>query len=911
MKTWEKYLAISLLGIMLLFPILLSTLFLSRNLILHRLIKKANKNLLITIHFDHSKVILLKTFPNIEIHFQNLSITGKYAFEKDTLLYVPDIKIIINAENFHKDSIFFIQEVSATHPTLNLIVTPEGLANYYLFPSKEELTASAKDFFIKIENLRIFRGKAEYTDYQSNIKISSSQIFGLFRNLVMSNNSATFYLSGIFNNFTVVYKKATLARDMTLSIDANYKNIFPACTDNYYFDGRFKINRLQFNARGIFENSRLCESKSYHNYSLKIDAQTKSFKDLLSVLNIFYRHNFYALQASGDYNISLNYYSRRDSSLDTNFLKTDIKIKNGYIRYPQLPESARDINLKASLEKSKDLKIKVDFANFRLGSGFFHLKNFSLSKDINNLYINGLLNYNFDLSQLQLIFPIKYKIQGKIRADIILNGKINLNNPTDISNINLTGSGDIKKFKFVKDDLTIESNRLFSYFSPDQILIQSYGTRINNFFFNTNAVIENLIPHIINPINNQLKINSAINFNKLDISPLRTSEQGKNKNSLPPIAIPKNSIVKSIITADTVIVDTIRITDAKTLVIFYKDTIKINSFSANYAQASFKAKGIITLTDKNAIINFASRGENINIQDIGIIFPQIEHYAPIVLLSRGLFSYQGGGTMIYNYQKGLLSKSIDITANIYSDALYLPQNQYTEKLARLLKIPSLAKPTIKHLNLYFRLSSGSLTIPETQFILSDRKASIKGFSSLTGLINYRLGIGLEDKELARIIHKNITGNTSPMIYISILGTINSPKIRLSTNLLQSSRKAFIQPSPRQQAITDSLAAMKVYKKELKKKEAIETKKLIKKTRKDTRQIMRKAKQIAQQLMQENTPEARKKARKVIRNARKMRRQLIKQANIIKKRKRKLYKMNLDSIKKKLRLSKKRIKKPKN
>ncbi len=907
MKKWEKYLAITILTIMFLFPILFSALFLSRNFILHSLIKKANKNLLINIHFDRSKVFLLKTYPNIEIHFHNLCITGKYDFEKDTLLYVPDIKIIIDIENFYQDSIYFIREVSAIHPQVNLIVTSRGLANYYLFPSKEEITASAKEFFIKIESLRIFRGKAQYNDYQSNIRISSSQIFGLFRNLKMSTNSASFYLSGIFSNFNIVYKNIPLARDMTLSIDANYKNIFPACTDNYYFDGRFKINRLQFNAQGIFENSHLCQNQSYHNYSLKIDAQTENFKDLLSVLNIFYRHNFHALQANGDYKIGLNYYSRKDSHIDTNFLKTDIEIKNGYIRYPQLPESARDINLKASLEKSDDLKIKVDFANFRLASGFFHLKNFSLLKDINNLYINGLLNYNIDLSQLQLIFPIKYKIQGRIRADIILNGKINLNNPTDISDINLTGSSDIKKFKFVKDQLFIYSDRISSYISPYQIFIKTYSTQINNLNFNSKTNIENLIPHILNPENNQLKINSAINFNKLDLSPLITSEQEKNKNSLPPIAIPKNSIVKSIITADTVIVDTIRITDAKALVIFNNDTIKINSFSANYAQASFKAKGKITLTDKDAIINFASRGDNINIQDIGIIFPQIEHYAPIVLHSRGLFSYQGGGTMIYNYQKGLLSKSIDITANIYSDALYLPQNQYTDKLARLLKIPSLAKPTINHLNLYFRLSSGSLTIPETEFILSGRKASIKGYTSLTGLINYRLGIGLDDKELARIIHKNITGNSSPMIYISIIGTINSPKIRLSTNLIQDPRKTFIKPSPRQQAITDSLTAVKVYKKEMKKQESIETKKLIKKTREDTRQIMRKAKKIAQELMQENTPEARKKARKVIRNARKMRKQLIKQANTIKKQKRKAYKINLDSLSRKLRLSKKRIK----
>jgi len=198
MKQWEKIIGYSLLIITIFVIIFVLTLSAFRNFILRQAINYVNKDLLIKIEFDKSKITFFKTFPIVEFHFYEFKLIGKGPFDKDSLLYIPDIKINVNFNKvFKKKRKIFIQEINANQPILKLKILENGLANYYFLPTKEEIIPNQEPTKIIIETINVFRGKGFYDDYESQIFIKLPNFTLKFSNLSITYENVKFYLSSI------------------------------------------------------------------------------------------------------------------------------------------------------------------------------------------------------------------------------------------------------------------------------------------------------------------------------------------------------------------------------------------------------------------------------------------------------------------------------------------------------------------------------------------------------------------------------------------------------------------------------------------------------------------------------------------------------------------------------------------
>ena len=915
MKKWEKYIGYILLSITVLIVVLLLTASIFRNFFLRKAIHIANKNLLVKIDFDHSDIQVFSTYPLVQMHFYNLTVTGKSIFTEDTLLYVPDIKIILDvSQAFRKKGQILIKEVDGSYPSLRLLVDSSGLANYYFIPTKEEITTSATPFYIIIESLNIFRGQVSYDDHESKIFIGSENVAARFQNLKMSSQSAEFYLSAFFENSYVKHRNIYLFRHIDLGVESDYKNIFPGCADNYYFNGQFYLNKLKFSAKGLFENTGLCDTNHFHNYNLKIEALTKDFKDLLSIVDVFYSGDFSRIKARGRYQIDLEYMSRKTHSVDTSDLRTRVQILNGYAYIPWLNETLEDVNLLAYLTWTNHVKIKIDYAQFKLQDNYFTLNKLLIYNRLQKTFINGSLDTRLDLKQISSFFSFnKLKINGLLNAHINVSGFINRDNPGELSTLNIQGLTLINQFSFTSPNTSFSAHHIGSYITKNTIFVTSNQAKLNGQSFSYSLSAKNYIPYLLSrtvDITTPLIIKTKIKTTSLDLNKVLSSTTSTRPHIYTPLPVGKNLIARVALIIDTVKYKSLKLNNLRTQIHIFPDSIIINSLLASMSEAQINLTAQIKPINGQIFITFGS--------DITQLRPS---YLPTCLeLSgtikdflthiRGDVNIGISGSFIYNHTANKKVQNLYITGKLLTTSLKLPSNDITTRLSQVLKIPELKSPLIQNLDLYFRYQYHSLTIPRSSFSLSSRPATLEGYySPPSNLINFTLGLTMSKQEILRLLHKTFTGEDNTFIYLTIIGKATDPKIRFSTNLLKKSTSANLQNQSLQtKALADSLRAARIVERQQKKQSLNQAKETIKQTRQRTKLIMRKARKISRQLMKQNTPDARKKARQVIRNARKMRRQLIKLATQNKKFQKKKAKVQIDTLSTKYRELKRRLRK---
>ncbi len=913
MKKWEKYLSIFILILSTLIIIILLAASLLRNFILRQAIHYANRNLLVKIDFDKSNITLLQDFPNAQIHFYNLTITGKGDFADDTLLYVPDIEFTIDVEHFSdRPQQITIKEIDATQPRLNLLVNPDGIANYYFFPTKEDITTTASPFYILVKNLNIFRGKAQYLDYESNVFVGSDNATANFVNLKMSGQSAEFFLSAIFENSYIKSKKNYLLRNVDLSIESDYKNIFPSCQDNYYFNGKFSINQLKFSANGIFKNSNLCDSTNhYHFYLLKIKALTKNFRDLLSVINVFSSTDLSKINAQGTYKINLTYMSQRSPAKDTSRLHAKINIINGYAQIPHIKEEISNINLLAVLELSHNLKFYVNYANFNILQNYFHLSRFKINDTKDKIFLSGLLNAKIDLDKITPLFKINnYKLQGLLNTHVALSGYLNKTNIDSINTLAVSGFAIIQNFTLNSEKYRFHTPYIGSYISNKQIFITTQNACLDSTQFSSKVLVKNYIPFLLPKkfhSSQPLSIKAQANINSIDLNSF--SADSSTHHSLLPIPLNKNILADIHLSIDTITYGKLTFNNLHTIISTYPDSLWIKSLQVNFGNTLISLTSNISPINKNLFINFATDITGIEIPSLTSFLDLNDTVKNFLSSTQGTFDLGMSGSLIYHSSKPNL-QNLYITGKILSSRLQLPENEYTNKTAKILKIPQLNAPYLTNLDLYFRYQNNSVIIPRSKFTVSEHPAILEGYYSVySQLINFTFGIQMSRQEILRVLHKTLTGEDHAFVYLTVLGKASDPKMRISANILTRTSVANLSnQSIQTKALADSLRAARVVQKQQKKQAANETKILIKQTRKRARMIMRKAREIAHELMQQNTPQAHRKARKVIRNARRMRRQLLKQATQTRKLRKKQAKSKIHSTTSKYKKLKKRLKK---
>ena len=361
-------------------------------------------------------------FPNFTLALEDLSVVGREEFKGDTLVSLKKFEVTVNIFALISSGRIEVNKIMLDKPKLNVMVLPNGKANYDIYKAKpdttkKEDTTKAEPVKFRLKELSLRNADIIYSDQKSKMFASVKNL-----NITGSGDLA----ENVFDLSTkLTADKATVAMNGTeylsnKSLDLNFVVNMDMNNNKYTFkDNSIKVNDFNFGFDGWVQLAQ--------QNAIKMDVTFKaldnSFKGLLSLVPGVYTESFGDIKADGEFDFSG--YAKgtyKDSLLPAFGVK--LVAKNASFKYPKVSEAIKDINIDLNVDNKDGLipstSINLNKFSFKIGSNPFdgYLK----VANLRNFPVDAKVNARLNLGELTSAFPIEgMTIKGIF--DLALNAK--------------------------------------------------------------------------------------------------------------------------------------------------------------------------------------------------------------------------------------------------------------------------------------------------------------------------------------------------------------------------------------------------------------------------------------------------------------------------------------------------------
>jgi len=371
---------------------------------------------------DGLSIGMLRHFPNFTLALEDLSVVGRDEFKGDTLVNLKKFEVTVNIFALISSGRIEVNKIILDKPKLNVIVLPNGKANYDIYKAQPDTTKAvdttkAEPVKFRLKELALKNADIIYSDQKSKMFASVKNL-----NITGSGDLA----ENVFDLSTkLTADKATVAMNGTeylsnKSLDLNFVVNMDMNNNKYTFkDNSIKVNDFNFGFDGWVQLAQ--------QNAIKMDVTFKaldnSFKGLLSLVPGVYTESFGDIKADGEFDFSG--YAKgtmKDSLLPAFGVK--LVTKNASFKYPKVPEAIKDINIDLNVDNKDGLipstAINLNKFSFKIGNNPFdgYLK----VANLKNFPVDAKVNARLNLGELTSAFPIEgMTIKGIF--DLALNAK--------------------------------------------------------------------------------------------------------------------------------------------------------------------------------------------------------------------------------------------------------------------------------------------------------------------------------------------------------------------------------------------------------------------------------------------------------------------------------------------------------
>lgn len=497
-----------------------------------------NKNLNAVVDFHDANLSFLSSFPDVSISIDSLSVIGIDDFDGIILYQADQTNIDVNLPSLlGENSIPQINEIALTKPNINVVVLDSFKANYLI--TKDTTTDTSQPetkFKLALKKYSIKNGSLTYQD-------NTMALFAVLDNI--NHNGSGDFTQDIFDLDTnTEVEKLSVKYEGTQylnNVKANVQSIINMnFIENKYTlsDNIIKLNELDLTGQGFVQ---LSGDDIVTDVSFK--TASESFKSLLSMIPNAYTADFKDVQTKG--NASFSGRVNGTYSAAKNLMPAfdiQIKIDNGYVKYPSLPKDIKeifaDINIKATRPDYKDMMVNIPKFNLKIGNDPLsgHLIANNLTGDQK---AEGHLKGNLDLKNLISAFPVEgvEQLSGSVQCDLDFKAKMSDVNAENYEAISFAGNASAQNIVYKSKDMPlVKINDTKASASPKSINFVG-----NNMILGKSDL--NLEANIINPLAmlstaksvqiNMIGKSNLFDLNEWMASPTNASTQNKEQAEVP------------------------------------------------------------------------------------------------------------------------------------------------------------------------------------------------------------------------------------------------------------------------------------------------------------------------------------------------------------------------------------------
>lgn len=408
---------------------------------------------------DDIGVTLLSTFPDLGLDIRNLRVIGLDSFSRDTLAYLPDLKVGLDLMSVVKGQQIDIKSIALDQPEISVKVLKSGRPNWDIMISDSAAAAKGQDTSqvnLAIRGWQITDGRLRYEDLSIPVRLDARGINhtgkGDFARNVFDLTSNTTITKLTANYAGVDYlTDKQVSADIAMSMDLN-KSLYT------FKENQVKLNDFPFSFAGAVGLPNATDI----TYDVTFKALQTDFKNILSLVPGVFNAQFKDVQASGQ--VAFNgYYKGVQNKLRMPGYGLNLAVTNGRFKYPQLPQEARNINVAMVVDNPSGFtnNVKVNVSKFHLDLGTNPVEGNVTVDGLEPMKVDGRVKANVNLAEALKVYPVAgVDMRGQFFVDAtakgtysktqmpVVNAAIKMSNgyvkssqfPAPIQDINLSGT---------------------------------------------------------------------------------------------------------------------------------------------------------------------------------------------------------------------------------------------------------------------------------------------------------------------------------------------------------------------------------------------------------------------------------------------------------------------------------------
>lgn len=749
--------------------------------------REANAMLAARLDFEKLDISLLRNFPNASLNLKGLTLVGTDRFEGDTIVAARRITVVVNLMSLVGDEGFEVRKIILASPALHAHKLADGAVNWDVMkPSEPADTTAAEEsapssFRLSVRDFRLTDAVIRYEDDSTGMELRTAPL-SLRLSGDMSAESTQLDLDLLAGGVDFTQGGVPLLHDAELALDAEI--------DADLAEKRFTFSRntLRLNAIEMRLDGWVQQVGDALAMDVSAGCSEVRFKDLLSLIPAFYKHEFRSLAASGE--LSMELWARgqmHGAQLPAFELKTEVH--NGSFQYSSLPKAVTDINIAAKVSNAGGEldKTEVEISEFGLKMAGNSLSATGYATNLmSDPTFRATLSGRVDLGAIREVYPLEKGIDlaGRIAASMKLSGRMSDVESGRYERISASGSLVVEQLGLHVQQLPeVFIRRAAVTISPQAMTLGEFGVTVGGSDLSATGQLTGYLGYLMR--GEQLAGRLYVKSDLLDLNEIRAAvpadaeaesadaEKPAEEAAAAPaqaIVVPKNLNLSLNAELKKVLFEKMVITDIAGEMSVAGGTLSLDrlglqlfggkaSASGRYSTAADPAHPTLSLAASIAKASFPRTFEEIE---------AVRQLAPIFEKASG--DYSLSIDMRTTLDAAMLPDLMSLTAQgeISSENVSVEGVEVFDKLADLLKNDKLRRIEARDLKIRFSIKDGRVTTEPFDLKMGDVNVNMSGTTGLDRTIDYT----------AKVTLPAGVGGVLGAVNVGIGGTFTSPKITL-------------------------------------------------------------------------------------------------------------------------------------
>ena len=752
--------------------------------------EQINNSVNATVDFQDLSISLIRSFPNVSVDLQNLSVINKAPFAGDTLAAVGHTYININLKSLLGD-VPQINSIQLADAYINVKVNKDSVANYDIALPSEETEVETKEsapFSLAIQEYSMENINLNYLDEVSNMSAKVVN-FNHKGSGDLSQNKVDLDTHTTADAISFMMDDVAYLKDLKLNydaiIDVDYANDLKLTFKN----NMAQINDLNLAFDGVFV---MLEEAYDLDFTFKSDKS--EFKSLLSLIPNAYTADFPKVETTG----ALDFSGKVKGQYSENTIPTlDIVLKtdNASLKYPDLPNRIENINVDAKVTNTTgimdDVEVEVKNFGFKIAKDVF-TANALVTKPISNPTVKAAVKGQIDLGNLKNAYPIpplEYDLKGMVKANISTAFDMEAIDKEQYNKIDSKGSVELQGVT-VGSDYTpkpIFVKKAAMLFNTKNVSLQEASITTGDSDVQVKGTLDNIYGYAFS--NGTLKGNISAtsnlfkvgDFYESDTTAVATTDTINSEQ----FKIPENMEVNATVNAKKVMYDNIVLTNFKGGALINDQKITFKNATANMFQGGIALDGFVDTKPSTTQYDFVMKLKQLDIASAFNGMGMLQKIAPIINAFNGRFDTELDvkGVLGNDFMPDLSKLTGDAFANLQVDKVDASKNKFLSLAESKMSFLDFDKMDLKDLQTKVTFKDSKVNVQPFTMKVKGIPVTIGGTHGFDNEINYNLKFDLPAKYLgseAQSLVSKLSGadqeNTTVPLAVKVGGTVTKPTV---------------------------------------------------------------------------------------------------------------------------------------